>query len=170
METPLVLTLSLDGDSFSFFDGLRRRYFPPERNFLAAHLTLFHHLPGPALPAIIEHLTAVAARCGPLQLAVTGLLRLGQGVAYAVESGELRALRWQLQQHWWTLLNPQDRQPLRSHVTVQNKVAPEAASALHAELEAGFAPFAAIGTGLQLWAYCGGPWEPVACFGFGGQG
>ena len=32
------------------FDRLRTAHFPPERNQLAAHLTLFHHLPPSALP------------------------------------------------------------------------------------------------------------------------
>ena len=44
-DRPLVLTAALDDETFDWLDGLRRRHFPPERNHLAAHLTLFHALP-----------------------------------------------------------------------------------------------------------------------------
>ena len=43
---PLIVTLTLDAPARERFDALRRRHFPPERNHLAAHLTLFHALPG----------------------------------------------------------------------------------------------------------------------------
>jgi hypothetical protein len=43
---PLILTLKMDRESFSRFEGLRQAHFPPHRNFIPAHLTLFHHLPG----------------------------------------------------------------------------------------------------------------------------
>ena len=43
---PLILTLALDADSQAHFDALRKQHFPPAINYLAAHLTLFHHLPG----------------------------------------------------------------------------------------------------------------------------
>ena len=44
MATTYILTAEMDEDSFGWLDRLRRRYFPPERNFLPAHLTLFHLL------------------------------------------------------------------------------------------------------------------------------
>lgn len=43
---PLVLTLKLDQTTFDLFNELRQQHFPPERNFLPAHVTLFHALPG----------------------------------------------------------------------------------------------------------------------------
>ena len=46
-------------------------------------------------------------------------------------------------------------------MTVQNKVTPERARTLLAELAAGFAPYDVTATGLGLWRYLGGPWEPV---------
>ena len=42
----LILTLIIDGEAQNFFNILRQRYFPAERNYLDAHLTLFHNLPG----------------------------------------------------------------------------------------------------------------------------
>ena len=45
METATyILTAELDSDSFAWLDGLRRDHFPPERNWLPAHLTIFHRL------------------------------------------------------------------------------------------------------------------------------
>jgi hypothetical protein len=47
---PLILTLGLDRASFERFEALRRAHFPPALNRVPAHVTLFHHLPGEALP------------------------------------------------------------------------------------------------------------------------
>lgn len=164
---PLILTLQLDAPAQAFFDALRRQHFPAERNFLAAHLTLFHHLPATERPDIEAYLSVLCRTQPPLPLRVTGLQFLGRGVAYALTSPETDALHQQLQAHWQAHLTPQDRQRRRPHVTVQNKVAPDAARALLAELTAGFAPFEATGLGLQLWAYRGGPWELLRTFPFG---
>lgn len=165
-SAPLILTLTLDADSQQFFNELRQQHFPPERNFLAAHVTLFHHLPGTEYAAVTDYLTEVAAAQAPLALTVTGLRFLGRGVAYSLENAELRGLHRALQTRWQAHLTPQDQQKLNPHVTVQNKVDPAVARALHAELATGFAPFEAVGTGLQLWAYRGGPWEALQTFAF----
>ena len=44
-QQTLILTLQLDAISNAFYEHLRRKYFPPERNLIAAHVTLFHQLP-----------------------------------------------------------------------------------------------------------------------------
>ena len=165
-DTPLILTLELDPDAQAFFDDLRARHFPPERNHLAAHLTLFHHLPGADIARIEEDLRAVGGREAALSLAVTGLRPLGRGVAFVLESEPLTALRADLAARWRGWLTPQDRQPFRPHVTVQNKVDPAEARALLAALRAGFAPFAAESRALALWHYRGGPWEAAGRFPF----
>ena len=51
-EAPLILTLRFDGEAFARLDDLRRAHFPPERNQIPAHLTLFHALPGEALEEV----------------------------------------------------------------------------------------------------------------------
>ena len=51
---PLILTLTLDEATQAYFNDLRRQHFPPNINYLAAHLTLFHHLPGADLGAMSE--------------------------------------------------------------------------------------------------------------------
>ncbi len=166
---PLILTLTLDAASQAFFDELRRRHFPPARNVLAAHLTLFHALPGQHETAISARLAAdAAAQAGPLLLAVTAVHYTGQGVSYALDHAGLRALHSGWQRQWQAGLSAQDQQKLRPHVTVQNKVSSTTARALYEELQADFQPFEALGTGFALWAYRGGPWEWRAAFPFGG--
>jgi hypothetical protein len=70
---PLILTLTFDERAFAFFEERRRRYFPPERNFIPAHLTLFHALPGEHLASIRQDIEAVASGQRPFILDVTGL-------------------------------------------------------------------------------------------------
>lgn len=166
---PLILTLALDAATQDRFDGLRRAHFPPARNVLDAHLTLFHHLPAEEGAALDADLAELAAAQPPLDLTVDGLLFLGRGVAFTLDSPALVALRGELARRWWPWLGEQDRRRFRAHVTVQNKATPAAARALRDELQAGFAQFAATGTGLQLWRYLGGPWEPVAEYPFAGH-
>ena len=167
-EAPLILSLMLDGAAQSYFNALRRQHFPARINYLAAHLTLFHHLPGAEHDAVCAHLHSLCQAQAPLPLAVTGLRSLGRGVAFTLENQELRALHRTLQAAFGFWLRPQDQQLLQPHVTIQNKVEPAEARQLLTDLQADFAPFGAVGTGLQLWAYRQGPWESVAVFPFGG--
>jgi len=167
---PLILTLALDEASFQRFDAERRAHFPPERNFIPAHVTLFHHLPGEEIEAVrAEIAAACAAAEAPLRVEATGLRFLGRGVAYALASRELEALRADLARRFDAHLTPQDRQRFRPHMTIQNKADPAKARALFERMEAAFAPFSATGEGLLLWRYRGGPWEAAGRFGFGGR-
>jgi 2'-5' RNA ligase len=163
---PLILTLTLDATTQAHFDALRKQHFPPERNHLAAHLTLFHHLPGPEADSIAAHLQQLSAPQAPLPLQVTGLRFMGMGVAFKLECPALRTLHQALQTRWADWLTPQDQQKLQPHVTVQNKVTPTQARHLFVDLSRSFEPFAATGTGLHLWAYRGGPWDSVQQFRF----
>ncbi|OGX84533.1 hypothetical protein BEN47_16070 [Hymenobacter lapidarius] len=163
---PLVLTLTLDDAAHTYFNALRRQHFPPKINYLAAHLTLFHHLPGAELAAVCRELEACCQEMEPLPLQVSGLRSLGRGVAFTLQHPELLALHRQLQQRFAAHLTPQDQQKLQPHITVQNKVDPAVARQLLTDLQADFAPFCAVGTGLHLWAYRGGPWESVRRFQF----
>jgi len=163
---PLILTLRLDQRSFTFFDEQRRRYFPPDRNFIPAHLTLFHALPGENLPSIDRDIAACASQRQPFPLNVTGLRSLGRGVAYALTSPDLAEMRRHLALQWNDWLKPQDRQNHNPHVTVQNKVDPTQARALLEDLSESFQPFQVTGVALDLWWYRGGPWEEVRSFPF----
>lgn len=163
---PLVVTLLLADEAQGWFDALRAAHFPSDRNHLAAHVTLFHALPAEQESAVAGQLLDAARRL-PFDVAVTGLRFLGRGVAYALASPELAGLRADLAAAWQPWLTPQDRQPFRPHVTVQNKVDPAVARALHARLAADFMPRTVGGTGIALWRYLGGPWQFVARFPFG---
>jgi 2'-5' RNA ligase len=167
---PLIVTLALDEASFAFFDRQRRRYFPPERNFIPAHVTLFHALPGEELRKVLTTLEQVCGPEAPFDIAVTGLRSLGRGVAYTLDAPELGRIRSSLAGRWSAFLTPQDRQKHSPHVTVQNKVDPATARTTLAELQAAFQPFTARGEGLHLWWYRGGPWEPIRTFRFGKAG
>jgi 2'-5' RNA ligase len=158
---PLIVTLTLDGAAQERFDALRQAHFPPERNHLAAHVTLFHALPG-GHPAQVEADLRRAARRPAFAVRVTGLRSLGCGVAYVLESPELDDTRAELAAAWAKDLTPQDRQRHRPHVTVQNKATPQSAGALLAQLSEGFVAYDVTATGLALWRYLGGPWEPLA--------
>ena len=156
---PYVVTVLLDAASQERFEALRREHFPPGRNVVPAHVSVFHHLPpGDETPdAVREVLDALAPH--PSVMSVTGVRSLGRGVAYTLEAPGVAPVRAALVQHFEGDLTPQDRQPWRPHVTVQNKVTPEAARALLARLGAGFTPFEVVAEGLLLWRYRGGPWE-----------
>lgn len=162
---PLILTLRLDAASRERFDALRRAHFPPGRNHLAAHVTLFHALPAAHADAVRADV-ADAARRGPFTVEVAGLRSLGRGVAYTLRGSELDALHAALADRWRPWLTPQDAQRFAAHVTVQNKVSPAAARALMSGLRAGFVPGAARAEGLDLWRYAGGPWEVDGGYGF----
>ena len=157
MTAPIIVTALFGRRDQGWFDAMRSEHFPPERNQLDAHLTLFHHLPGEERDRVEEDLRAVAPSAA-VELQVTGLRSLGRGVAFELASPPLNSLRAELARRWAHWLTPQDRQGFRPHVTVQNKVTPEEARALKALLTADFSPFAARGEGFQLWRYLNGPW------------
>ncbi len=166
-ESPLILTLKMDDLSQERFDRLREEHFPKNRNFIPAHLTLFHKLPGEREREISGVLEDLCRQREPFALTVTDLVFMGRGVGYKLESSALPALRKRLADEWWPWLGAQDRKGFRPHVTVQNKVPPEEARALHRQLEASFAPFEVGAEGLLLWRYLGGPWERLGSYGFG---
>jgi 2'-5' RNA ligase len=154
-----VLTLELEADAFARFQGLRELHFPPERNIVPAHVSLFHHLPGRELETVEAAVKDVCGRTQPVRIRVIGLRFLGRGVAYELESAELKQLHAHLAEAFAVWLTSQDRQAFRPHITVQNKVESSVARALRAELQAGFEPFEFLGTGVLVWHYRGGPWE-----------
>ena len=66
---PFVLTLELDGEAFARLNELRRRHYPPDRNLVPAHVTLFHQLPGERAREIKALLRQVATRQKPIAIA-----------------------------------------------------------------------------------------------------
>lgn len=169
-DKPLIVTLQLDAQTSDYFDRLRAAHFPPALNHLKAHVTLFHNLPGSEERAVIETLAREAAARAPFSVIVAGLMKLGRGTAFRLESLILTDLRARLAAAFEPWLTRQDREKFRPHVTVQNKVSPAEAIALFDHLSRDFAPFEAAAEGLQLWRYEGGPWSPVCAIAFQGAG
>jgi 2'-5' RNA ligase len=161
-EAPLILTLLLDDASQAFFDRARERWFPANLNFIPAHVTLFHHLPGDKLVSITEHLAEVCAEQRPARVDVTGVRSLGRGVAYTLSAPEIEVLRSRLATRWRDNLTVQDRQGWRPHVTVQNKVSLAEAQDLLEHLSRDLIPLRPTARGVSLWRYRGGPWDEEA--------
>ena len=160
-HAPLILTLKLDDESFRYFTALRDEHFPAERNYLSAHITLFHKLPGNEEAHICEILADTSAEQPPLPLHFPGVQPLGGGVAVQVEAPELLRMRQRLASAFEGWLSPQDQQRFRPHITVQNKVQKETAAALYAQLSKSWKAFDGVGEGLILWRYRGGPWARI---------
>lgn len=158
---PIIVSALFGAADFAWLDGLRRAHFPPERNLLSAHLTLFHNLPARAAPAILRHLDQ-ATRAPPPLATAAALIKLGRGVAIRIESPQLTAIRATLAAALAELLVRQDAAGWRPHVTIQNKVRPAEADALHDALVPVFCARPVAITGLAAWRYRRGPWEPLS--------
>jgi hypothetical protein len=146
---------------------MRRTHYPPERNGVPAHLTLFHHLPPGVQGELGRRIAEYAATPAP-SATIAGIMDLGGGTALRVESEGLEDIRYDLALALQGLLTPQDRAPWRPHITVQNKVEPREAKALQAQLRAGFERRPLVIKGLALWRYLDGPWEGVKTWTFRG--
>jgi hypothetical protein len=144
----------------AWFDSLRREHYPPDRNLVPAHLTLFHQLPPSAADELKRRLAQETRRVRAPRARVSGLIALGGGVAYRIEAPELTAIREGLVEAFAGLLSAQDAGRWRPHVTVQNKVRPVLAKAVMAALARDFVPREVEIAGLASWWYRGGPWEP----------
>ena len=156
---PLIVTASLSPEVFAYSDRLRRAHYPPERNVLSAHLTLFHAIP-PSCERELCHLLAdLAGEHRPLPARLSGIMSLGSGTALLVESPPLLDLRAQIAERFAGSLTDQDRHPPRLHITIQNKVSAREAKALQANLQADFMPRTFAIPALEAHFYAGGPWE-----------
>ncbi|UZK66481.1 2'-5' RNA ligase family protein [Sphingomonas sp. M1-B02] len=143
----------------AWFNALRREHYPPERNVIDAHLTLFHQLPPSAADELKRRLSAATRGVRAPRVRVTGLMSLGRGVAYRIDSPELEAIRAELAEAFAGLLSAQDSGRWRPHVTVQNKVTPVLAKTVLAALSRDFEPREVEIAGLASWWYRGGPWD-----------
>ena len=159
-----IVTLGLEEVAQRWFEEQRRAHFPPALNHIPAHLSLFHSLPGDR--ATRHVLAEAAAEQRPFSLRMDGVRSMGRGVTYTLLSPELLALHRRLAASFATFLIPQDRQPLKPHIVVQNKVEPAEAKALLAQLQAGFAAREVKATALLWWEYLGGPWRRIESFPF----
>ncbi|HVJ00892.1 MAG TPA: 2'-5' RNA ligase family protein [Sphingomonas sp.] len=156
---PLVVTALLGRQDQAWFNALRREHYPPERNLVDAHLTLFHQLPPSAADELKHRLAQETRGVRAPRAKVTGLMSLDGGVAYRIESPELVTIREGLLDAFAGLITAQDAGRWRPHVTIQNKVRPVLAKAVLAALSRDFVPREVEIAGLASWVYRGGPWE-----------
>ena len=165
---PLIVTAAFGPGDDGWLQQLRRAHYPPGRNRVPAHLTLFRQLP-PGLAPELSRRLARAASAPPPRASVAGILDLGEGTALRVDSRELEAIRDDLAAAFHGLLTPQDLAPWRPHVTIQNKVAPKEARALQRRLRASFEPRPLAIRALASWRYRDdGAWEPLKTHPFRG--
>lgn len=159
---PIIVTALMGRRDQAEFDALRRAHFPPERNYLDAHLTLFHHLPPSVEDELKRRLSEVTRGQRAPVAKAAGLMSLGRGVAVKIESPGLTAIRRDLCEAFGSVLTPQDAGGWRPHVTIQNKVAPAMAKLLLGALSKEFRPREVEIAGLATWWYRGGPWEAIS--------
>lgn len=167
-NAPLIVTAELPSDLHRWATELRRRHFPPERNFLDAHVTLFHALPPWVESELAGLLARLAGEYPPIPARLEGVLDLGRGTALRIASPIMLECRSAIAEHFHGLLSAQDSHPPRLHVTIQNKVDRQDARELQAALPGTILPRAFAFGGLALFRYRGGPWEPVRRFAFRG--
>jgi 2'-5' RNA ligase len=165
---PLVVTAELPPDLQAWAERLRREHYPPERNQVAAHVTLFRALPPSIENELRDRLAAAVRGCPPVRARLEGVMKFGRGTALAISSPEMLALREELAERFHGLLTPADEHPPRLHVTIQNKVSLEQAKALQAQLAPQIEPRDFRFAGLALHRYRGGPWEFVKRWSFRG--
>lgn len=191
-ENVYILTFLTDKPHQDRMTALREKYFPPHRNKLDAHLTLFHALPGSRLEStIIPKIEEVARKTAPFTITLKGaikqVVRLGKGgVALSIprpQGGkEAKRVQHELQDTWRSLgiLSPQDRKGSSKfpHYTIANKLdagrTKEEADAKVMEvktlLRAEYVNDEGVVEGLGLWEYLdGGEWRWVRRFDFEGS-
>ncbi|MXO96025.1 2'-5' RNA ligase family protein [Erythrobacter aquimaris] len=168
-DAPLILTAELPEDLHARFTDLRTEHFPPERNYLEAHVTLFHALPAQCEDEVRRYLARLVGETAPVEGRVEGLMSLGGGTAIKLVSPAMLDLRDRIADHFHGMLTNQDQHRPRLHVTIQNKVTSKEAKALQAQLSGVIQPRDFAFRGLTLYAYRGGPWEFLRRFAFRGK-
>ena len=168
-DRALILTAQLPKDLHHWATSLRTKHFPPERNYLEAHVTLFHALPGSCENEASDLCARLASEYAPVDAQLIGVMSLGRGTAIKLSSEAMLRLRANIADHFHGMQTQQDQHAPRLHVTIQNKVAPTEAKKLQAALEGTVQPRYFAFRGLELFRYLGGPWEPIRAFPFRGR-
>lgn len=166
---PFIVTAELPRDILAWADGLRRAHYPPERNRLPAHVTLFHSFAPSLREELKGYLPRVAGEHTPPAARILGVMDLGTGTALEIRSAGMLAIRGEIADRFHGTLTAQDLHEPRLHITIQNKAAPAEAKALQRELggKAAERDFAFAGLGLHL--YRNGCWEPLGRWRFRGK-
>lgn len=167
-----VLTLLTDRAHHDRMTALRKRYSPPRINKLAAHLTLFHALPGSKLESsIVPSIEKLAARTSPFRVVADSPFRMKRGFAISISEGGKQGsnVHRSLQGPWKAegFLSEQDAGGARLHYTLMNKVDDELeVSGAYHELVENWQGDEGTVEGLALWRYERGYWKWVRKFDF----
>lgn len=173
MARPFILTAALPPEIQGWAEGLRRAHYPPERNHLHAHVTMFHSFAPSLLQELKDFIPSLAAEFAAPRAQVSGMMDLGTGTAIALTSPDLLELRSLIAERFHGALTEQDLYEPRPHITIQNKVtktearALQVALALEVEIKGDTGPFAF--RALELHRYLDGPWECVKRSAFRGH-
>lgn len=156
---PIIVTATMGAADQRHFDTLRRTHYPLERNQVAAHITLFHQLPPSCLDELDRLIRTIAADTPRPMATLRAPYSLGSGIAFAIHSPDLIAIREHIADHFTGALTAQDWGMPSLHITIQNKVAPAQARRLLTDLTHNFEPRPIVIAGLAAHHYRGGPWE-----------
>jgi 2'-5' RNA ligase superfamily len=169
MPAPFIVTAELPGDVFAWADGLRRAHYPPERNRLAAHVTLFHAFAPSLREELRRVLGQIAGEFAQPMARIDGLMPLGTGTALAIHSPGMLAIREHIADHFHGALTAQDSHQPRLHITIQNKVTSTEAKALQRELGPAMTPRTFRFPALGLHLYCETHWDSQGLWPFRGK-
>lgn len=168
-SAPFIVTAELPEDVFAWSNGLRTEHFPPERNWLKAHVTLFHSFAPSLRDELPRFLARMAGEFAPPRAQLDGLMDLGEGTALAIRSPQMLAVRDAIAGHFQDMLTRQDQGGKKLHITIQNKVERKAALALQQQLAPRLVPRDFAFTGLGLHLYRNPHWEAVGVWKFRGK-
>lgn len=164
---PLLVVAELPADVFAWAQALRQAHYPPARNRMGAHVTLFHGLP-PSAEMHVRGLLSALSRRPPPDATIRGLMDLGRGTAFAIDSPGMAHLHEEMAERLHGLIQQKDARPLRLHITIQNKVAPADARALQAAMTPSFEQRAFRFRGFGLYSWTGEIWQRDRVFPFHG--
>ena len=166
---PFIVTAELPVDVFAWANGLRTEHFPPDRNWLKAHVTLFHSFAPSLREELPRFLARMAGEFAPPEAELNGLMDLGSGTALALRSPAMLAVRQLIAEHFWDMLTKQDQGGKKLHITIQNKVERKLARELQARLAPQLRVRRFAFTGLGLHIYRNPHWEAVSTWKFRGH-
>ncbi|UAB79192.1 2'-5' RNA ligase family protein [Erythrobacter sp. SCSIO 43205] len=169
MAKPFIVTAALPPDIQRWADKLRCEHYPAERNYLHAHVTMFHSFAPSLFDELKDFLPQVTREFAPPKAFVTGIMDLGKGTAIALQSEPLLALRALIAEHFHGSLTAQDLYEPRPHITIQNKVTKNEARALQAKLAPTLEQRQFTFPALELHLYRDGPWEKIKSSVFRGK-
>ncbi|SMR48784.1 unnamed protein product [Zymoseptoria tritici ST99CH_1A5] len=175
-EARYVLTLQTDRAHHDRMTALREKFFPPERNTVRAHLTLFNALPESKLDSsVVPLLKEVAAEMGPFKIRVKRPYKMAGGflVNLSPKDGPppMNKLVDRLRNTWKEegFLSDQDAAKRSVHYTLMNKVTDkQKVDEAYAEFTSTWNGDEGIVDGLELWKYAKGRWYWAQRFDFTG--